>query len=325
MRKRTIIAIFIAVALTFSFTAMWEAQTDGRDGDTSANIIEANGSPTGKEEKKGGNKVARVLSAPFRAIGRLFKRGKDEGKLQPLTEKDVAKFESVGTTRVADAKTVEASRTSTNGTARDHLALGRALINSGQINEAIAELSQALSLDPKLIEANSLLGLAYDRKGMHDRARDFYERAVKADKEDAQTLNNLGFSLYTNGNYRAAVDRLKRAARLAPTDARIFNNLGLAQCRLGKYDDAYKSFSRVGGEFNARMNVASLLERAGRDQEAIKHYEQAERLQPGSIDVRRRLADLRVRASRNTYAEQVSFAVDQTVRRDDGMAFAARK
>jgi Flp pilus assembly protein TadD len=292
MRKRTIIAIFIAVALTFSVTAMWEAQTDGRDGDTSANIIEANGSPTGKEEKKGGNKVARVLSAPFRAIGRLFKRGKDEGKLQPLTEKDVAKFESVGTTRVADAKSVETSKTATGGTARDHLALGRALINSGQINEAITELSQALSLDPKLIEANSLLGLAYDRKGMHDRAKDFYERAVKADKEDAQTLNNLGFSLYLNGNYRAAVDKLKKAAKLAPADQRILNNLALAQCRLGKYEDAYKSFARAGGEVTGRLNTATMLERAGRNDEAIAHYEAVRRLQPTNAVALRRLADL---------------------------------
>jgi Tfp pilus assembly protein PilF len=298
MRKRTIIAIFIAVALTFSFTAMWEAQTDGRDGDTSANIIEANGSPTGKEEKKGGNKVARVLSAPFRAIGRLFKRGKDEGKLQPLTEKDVAKFESVGTTRVADAKTVETSRTAAGGTARDHLALGRALINSGQINEAIAELSQALSLDPKLIEANSLLGLAYDRKGMHDRARDFYERAVKADKEDAQTLNNLGFSLYTNGNYRAAVDKLKKAAKLAPADQRILNNLALAQCRLGKYEDAYKSFARAGGEVTGRLNTATMLERAGRNDEAIAYYEAVRRLQPTHTVALRRLSDLYARVGR---------------------------
>ncbi|MBD0325466.1 MAG: tetratricopeptide repeat protein [Pyrinomonadaceae bacterium] len=292
MRKRTIIAIVIAVALTFSVTSMWEAQTDERDGDTSANVIEANGSPTGKADKKDGNKVARVLSAPFRAIGRLFKRGKDEGKLQHLTEKDVEKFESVGTTRVADAKSVVPVKTTTNGTARDHLALGRAFINTGQINEAITELSLALSLDPKLVEANSLLGIAYDRKGMHDRAKDFYERAVKADKEDAQTLNNLGFSLYLNGNYRAAVDKLKKAAKLAPGDQRILNNLALAQCRLGKYEDAYKSFARAGGEVTGRLNTATMLERAGRNDEAIAYYEAVRRLQPTHSVALRRLADL---------------------------------
>jgi Flp pilus assembly protein TadD len=298
MRKRTLIAIFIAVALTFSITAMWNAQTDGRDGDTSANILDANGSPVGKEEKKGGNKVARVLSAPFRAIGRLFGRGKDEGKLQRLNEKDVENFESVGTTRVADAKTGEQKKPSMTGTARDHLAAGRTLLSTGQLNEAIAELSLALSLDAKLMEANSLLGLAYDRKGMHDHARDFYERAIKADREDAQTLNNLGFSLYLNGNYRAAVDKLKKAAKLAPTDQRILNNLALAQCRLGKYEDAYKNFARAGGEVNGRLNTATLLERAGRNEEAITYYEAVRRLQPTNTVALRRLADLYARVGR---------------------------
>jgi Flp pilus assembly protein TadD len=312
MRKRTIIAIVIAVALTFSVTAMWEAQTDGRDGDTSANVIEANGSPTGKEEKKGSNKVARVLSAPFRAIGRLFKRGKDNSKPQPLTEKDVERFETVGTTRVADAKSNAHHKPSMTGTARDHLALGRAFINSGQINEAISELSQALSLDPKLMEANSLLGLAYDRKGMHDRAKDFYERAIKADKEDAQTLNNLGFSLYTNGNYRAAVDKLKKAAKLAPSDQRILNNLALAQCRVGKYEDAYKSFARAGGEVTGRLNTATMLERAGRNEEAITYYEAVRRLQPTHSVALRRLADLYARVGRYGDSKAAQHALSPT-------------
>ena len=291
MRKRTFIAIMIAVALTFSLTAMWNAETEGRDGDTSANILDANGAIVGKTEKKG-NKVARIISAPFRAIGRLFSRGKDEGKLQRLSEKDVEKFESVGTTRVADVATTEQKRPPLAGTAREHLASGRALLNTGNTNEAITELSLALSLDASLTEAHSLLGLAYDRKGMHERAKDSYERAIKADKEDAQTLNNLGFSLYLNGNYRAAVDKLKRAARLAPSDQRILNNLALAQCRLGKYEDAYKNFARAGGEVSGRLNTATMLERAGRNSEAIPYYEAVRRLQPANTVALRRLADL---------------------------------
>jgi Tfp pilus assembly protein PilF len=310
MRKRTIIAIMIAVVLTFSFSAMWSAETDGRDGDTSANILDANGSPVGKEEKKGGgNKVARIISAPFRAIGRLFNRGKDEGKLQRLTEKDVERFESVGATRVADAQTLEQNKPPLTSTAREHLAAGRAMLNTGQVNAAISELSLALSLDAKLTEAHSLLGLAYDRKGMPDRARDYYERAIKADKEDAQTLNNLGFSLYLNGNYRAAVDKLKKAAKLAPTDQRILNNLALAQCRLGKYDDANKNFMRAGGEVTGRLNTATMLERAGRNEDAIPYYEAVRRLQPANTVALRRLADLYARVGRYDDAKAAQHAL----------------
>ncbi|HEY0079315.1 MAG TPA: tetratricopeptide repeat protein [Pyrinomonadaceae bacterium] len=332
MRHRTFIAIAIAAVLTFGVTALWSAEGDEREGDTAANIISANEAPTGEADpvapkKKKGNRFARFLKAPFKAVGKLFDGG-DDDRSRParLTEDDVKRFESVGVLRVEEKRGgEERTPTATPTTARNYLDEGRARLAEGEMNAAIAALSRAASLDPRLAEAQSLLAVAYDRKGLHERAREAHERAIDLNQTDAQALNNLGWSLYLSGNYRAAVDRLKRAARLAPTDARIFNNLGLAQCRLGKYDDAFKSFSRHGGEFNARMNVGSLLERAGRDHEAIKHYEQAQKLQPGSIDLQRRLSSLYVRASRNTHADAVRFAVDQTVKRDDRMSLALKQ
>ncbi|HJU53428.1 MAG TPA: tetratricopeptide repeat protein, partial [Pyrinomonadaceae bacterium] len=240
MRRRTIIAIAIVATLCFGVTAFWSAETTLREGETDANVVSDSGAKTGQnmQEKKGGNKIVKALTSPFRAIRRLFGGGKDEGKLQRLSEKDVEKFESTPASLVRDSRTPAANEPSASGSAREHLAQGRMFLSSGRVNEAITELTLAASLDPRLSEAHSLLGLAYDRKGMPERARDSYERAVKGDPTDAQTLNNLGFSLYQNGNYRAAVDKLKKAARLAPTDQRILNNLALAQVRLGKTDDA---------------------------------------------------------------------------------------
>jgi Flp pilus assembly protein TadD len=238
-------------------------------------------------------------------VGHLFGRGKDDGKPRRMTEKDAAKFESSPVTRVSDSRSTDTEKGTgpgATGSARDHLATGRALLLTGRINDAIAELSLAVSLDPRLGEANNLLGLAYDRKGMGERAKESYEKAVNIE-EDAQTLNNLGFSLYQNGNYKAAVDRLKRAAKLAPGDQRILNNLALAQSRLGKYDDAYKTFARAGGELTGRLNVATMLERAGRDDEAIKQYEAALRLQPKSSLVLRRVTELYQRVGRVSDAQ----------------------
>jgi Flp pilus assembly protein TadD len=312
MRRRTIIAIVIAVSLCFGVTAFWSAETTLRDGETDANIVSDAGAKTGsnmEEKKKDGNRVVKVLTAPFRAFRRLFGGGKDEGKLQRLSEKDVEKFESTGMARVDDSRNPAPAQPSSSGTAREHLSLGRAFLSTGRINEAIGELSLAASLDPRLSEAHSLLGVAYDRKGMHDRAKDSYDRAIKNDPADAQTLNNLGFSLYQNGNYRAAVDKLKRAARLAPTDQRILNNLALAQIRLGKSDDAYKNFARAGGEVTGRLNTAAMLERLGRNEEAIKHYEAARRAQPNSAVALRRLADLYRRAGQTLEAASAQSAL----------------
>ncbi len=230
----------------------------------------------GVNQNNGGNGFVRVLKAPFKAIGRIFGRGrKDDNKLHRLTEKDVKKFESSPLTRVVDATSVPTVASNADMSAKELLERGRALLDDGKLNEAIAELSLATSVDPKLAEAHNLLGVAYHRKGMVELARRSFEASLKLDKKNAQTLNNLGYLLYGNSDYKGALKRLKKAALLAPDDARILNNLALTQSQLGKFDDAYKSFARAGGEVEGRLNVANRLEIAGRSDEARDHYEAA--------------------------------------------------
>ncbi|HEX8685842.1 MAG TPA: tetratricopeptide repeat protein, partial [Pyrinomonadaceae bacterium] len=246
MNARRVIIIFATFALLLSATALWDASGDERDGDTAANVVAASGAEAGPDadaapKKKGGGLFGKILKAPFKAVGRLIGRGGDEGKLARMTERDGERFESVGVVRVEDRDNARPSVPDEGGSARDYLERGRALLEGGRLNEAVAELSRAASLDPKLSQAHSLLAVAYDRKGLHDRAEDSYRRAIGVNERDPDALNNLGYSLYLSGNYRAAVDKLKRAARLAPADSRVLNNLALAQVRLGKYDDAYRN------------------------------------------------------------------------------------
>jgi Tfp pilus assembly protein PilF len=311
MKKRRLIAVLIAFIITVAATAMWSASTIVREGDPDALVLEDSGSEAGTTEeqpqKKGGNKVVRVLTAPFKAVGRLFGRGgNDQNKIERMTEKDAERFVSVGVTRVEDARTVK--RVTAASSAREHLDAGREFLLSGAYNEAVSELSTAVSLDPRLTEAHNLLGVAFDKKGFGERAKDSFERAVKLE-EDAETLNNLGFALYQSGNYRAAVDRLKRAAKLAPGDERILNNLGLAYCRLGKIDEAYKAFTRATGPVSGNINTAKMLERFGREDDAIRYYESARSLDPNNTFALRRLADLYNRVGRTADSEAARAAL----------------
>jgi Flp pilus assembly protein TadD len=317
MNTRRVIIIFAAFALLVSAGALWDASGDEHDGDTASNVVASSGAETGAggaaPKKKGGGLFGKIFKAPFKAVGKLLGKGGDGGRLTRMTEKDGERFESVGVVRVEDSANPRPSVSDQGGTARDYLERGRALLEDGRLNEAVAELSRAASLDPKLSQAHSLLAVAYDRKGLRDRAEDSYRRAIDVNDRDPEALNNLGYSLYLNGNYRAAVDKLKRAARLAPADARILNNLALAQLRLGKYDDAYRNFARAGGEFNGHANVAALLIRAGREEKAVEHLEAARRLQPDSQNVLRQLAEVYERtgrADRAADARQALAAVD---------------
>ena len=300
MNKRRIIAVLIAFVLTVGATAMWSASTIEREGDPDAIVLEDSGSEAGNAEqpkKKGGNKVVKVLAAPFKAFGRLFGGGDDTNKIHRMTEKDAERFASVGVTKIEDARNPAVKRDTSSSSAREHLEMGRQFLMEDRFAEAISELSTAVSLDPKLTEAHNLLGVAYDKRGFGERAKESFERAVKIE-EDADTLNNLGFSLYQSGNYRAAVDRLKRAAKLAPGDERILNNLGLAYCRLGKIDEAYKAFTRATGPLTGNLNTAKMLERFGREDDAIRYYEAARSIDPNNTFALRRLSDLYQRIGR---------------------------
>jgi Flp pilus assembly protein TadD len=197
------------------------------------------------------------------------------------------------------------------GVPRDPLSQGRALLEHGQLADAIAQLSAAAVNSPDLIAANNLLGLAYDRLGRHDEAQEAYERALAAAPNDAATLNNLGYSLYLSDRYREALAHLKQAARLNPTNAQVANNLALVYGRLAKFDDAYRQFARAGGEFYARVQTAALLEGAGRDREAIKHFEVARKLDPANAEVLRRLINLYVRTGQPGKAEDARQSLEK--------------
>ncbi len=280
--------VLVMVLMTMSFT-QWPVKGAG-----GVNLLEPDVENTTTEQPKKEGGLGRVLSAPFRALGRLFGGGKKSNhRPTKLTEKDIAKFEGTRLTRVNDARTpVVPPVPAGESNAAVHLERGRELLNAGQLSEAITELSLAASLDPKSGEVHTLLGVAYDRKGLRDRAQQAFETALHSPDDEAMHLNNLGYLEYKNGEYDKAIKYLKRASKINPDDQRIWNNLGMAQCGAENFDDGYKSFARAAGELQGRLKVAAYLERQDHTRDAIKQLEKARKLKPDSTDVLARLAVL---------------------------------
>ena len=308
MRKRVCITLALVAALTFGGAqVLYVADARGFEPDKSVAVA---------EKKKGGG-FASAFGAPFRALGRLF-RGKKEKKEQAaerkdgqkegsgeggrprrMTEKDAADFQSATTMRVSYKETAPAVPAAPAAASPQALVTeARALLARDEFGEAISLLSGAASAAPDLAEAHHLLGYAYDRKGLRQLSRDAYRRALKLAPNDPQLLNDYGYTLYLRGEHKEAKELLKRAAKRAPGDERVWNNLAVVQVKLNQYDDAFKSFARAGGEFKGHMNVGNALERAGRDEDALKHYESARRLNPASRAALQQLADVYQRLGR---------------------------
>ena len=68
-------------------------------------------------------------------------------------------------------------------------------------------------------------------------------------------------------------------------------------------DQSHKAFTRATGPLNGNLNTAKMLERFGREDDAIRYYEAARQIDPINTLALRRLADLYQRVGRVSESE----------------------
>jgi Flp pilus assembly protein TadD len=108
-------------------------------------------------------------------------------------------------------------------------AYGKALADIGRLEEATGVLAQAHSEDRPNWRVLSTMGSIADQQGNHQRAREFYQNALKIAPDEPSVLNNLGLSYVLTRELDRAEEVLRRAASRENADPRIQANLALAQ------------------------------------------------------------------------------------------------
>ena len=88
--------------------------------------------------------------------------------------------------------------------------------NKGDYDRAIADLEQAIRLDPKDTEAYIRRGNAYNHKGDYDRAIADLEHAVRLDPKDPKAYVIRGSAYDGKGDYNRAIANYDEALRLDP-------------------------------------------------------------------------------------------------------------
>jgi tetratricopeptide (TPR) repeat protein len=86
-----------------------------------------------------------------------------------------------------------------------HANLGVIYRQAGKVNEAIAELEQAVKLSPRQPIYLNQLGVAYRQQGQFAKARDAYQRALALDPGYTAAMLNLGilYDMYLGDTQRA--------------------------------------------------------------------------------------------------------------------------
>jgi tetratricopeptide (TPR) repeat protein len=103
-------------------------------------------------------------------------------------------------------------------------------------DEAIAVLSNALSLNPTDPGIYFTIADAYTRNGNKEKAYEYYHRCLDSTPDDIPCLSYLGGLLWSDGDYVMAITNLERAIQLGSTDSLDYLQLGLSYAAQGRCD-----------------------------------------------------------------------------------------
>jgi tetratricopeptide (TPR) repeat protein len=151
--------------------------------------------------------------------------------------------------------------------------LGSAYNRSGRAVEAIEQLTEAVRLEPRMINGLLLLATVRYDTGELDRAREHYAAALEVNPEHEGIFSKRALAMAIQGDMAGADSEFARHAALTETDAEVEHNWGTVLMRKGEPAAAEGHFRRAlelrPGHAESAFNLGLTLGSLGRIDEAI--------------------------------------------------------
>ena len=178
-----------------------------------------------------------------------------------------------------------------------HVLLGiayRGLGTQEMLAEAVAELRQAIEIDPDFAPARFLLAHVYLDLGRPARAKEELEAALEKVPGNPQFMASLGEAERQLNNPRKAIEIIRRALQADPSLAEAHYYLGLALFNAGELPDAVKELEQVvqsgTGRPEAFLALGMVYTESTRLDDAVMALTQGTKLDPARADLRIQLA-----------------------------------
>lgn len=169
--------------------------------------------------------------------------------------------------------------------------LTRAL-EKGDVAQALAGAQNLVKAHPKHAQSWNFLGLAQQRKGLHEDALHSFGQALKTDPALAIAHHNSVGSLATLGRMEEAAQAALETVRMAPGFSAGHLSAGTALLALGRLDEARARFQAVAdnsrdpkARAQADMGLGNVAIVAGDFETASKRLSQAHRALPTDPDI----------------------------------------
>jgi len=120
-------------------------------------------------------------------------------------------------------------------------------LTTGNVDGAVEQCSKAASdvVYKQRVNAITLLGTAYFRKGDINKAKGYYEQALQLNPAFVFTHNELGKLYMATGQEKEAIEEFRRAVEGYDQYDEAHYNLALAYLKVGKIENACQSFSKT--------------------------------------------------------------------------------
>jgi tetratricopeptide (TPR) repeat protein len=169
--------------------------------------------------------------------------------------------------------------------------LAEALIEKRWFPEAIAHLETLTVAYPESVQFWRRLGFARNNGNRYEAAVAAYEKALGLEPRNDENLRNLVSALLNRAaelqrekDIDAARALYERVIRIYPQDWRAYNNIATIEMGDGHTKEAYEildeALKNYPFESSLHFNMGIVLERLGRDKEALAHLRMARDLSP---------------------------------------------
>jgi tetratricopeptide (TPR) repeat protein len=171
--------------------------------------------------------------------------------------------------------------------------LAEALRLQGKFPDAIAQLREAIRIDPAYARAHSDLGLILRAEGNLAEAVAEYREALRLDPDFIDAHNGLAVAFANQKRLEDAVVEFREIVRIDPDSAIGYYNLAYALADLDRDEESAAALREVirinPNHYNARFNLGELFRLEGKFDESLKQFREYLRLAPDTPQNQRNL------------------------------------
>lgn len=163
-----------------------------------------------------------------------------------------------------------------------------AMLEKGNIENALNLYRKALDAQPNLISANMGIGSAYIKLGKYEDAINEYQKVVEKAPNNVEAKTNLGVALYRSGRIDEAINQYEtlisqRKEKMAPT----YFNLAVAYAHKGEFQKAISSYNTALVQRNnvypeVYNNIGLVYEAIDERDKAVESFRMAIKQQRGA-------------------------------------------